>query len=148
MNDNIGKWKGLKPDPENSHGFVYLIHDTTNDMKYIGRKIYKSIRRLPPLKGYKRKRVVVKDSDWMTYCGSSVALKEATRSGSTLVRYILVNSPSKGYLRYLESNLIHKADAITKEHFYNYSSDSIRYVIKPETDVKFYRGYKKLLEIK
>ena len=46
-----------------SIGFVYEVRDKTNDMRYIGKKNFFSTRRLPPLKGQKRKRKVVKESD-------------------------------------------------------------------------------------
>ena len=52
-------------------GFVYELRDTENDKRYIGKKNLFSTRRLPPLKGQKRKRKVVKESDWKTYYGSS-----------------------------------------------------------------------------
>ena len=57
-------------------GFVYLITDKSNGMKYVGKKLLKSVRKLPPLKGYKRRRTVIKESDWKTYYGSSDAVKE------------------------------------------------------------------------
>ena len=52
-------------------GFVYLITDQSNDMKYVGKKLLTSKRKLPPLKGKKRRRTVVKETDWQKYYGSS-----------------------------------------------------------------------------
>lgn len=56
-------------------GFVYEITDTTNGMKYIGKKRFLSKVTRPPLKGKKNKRRSVKESDWKTYCGSSEEVK-------------------------------------------------------------------------
>ena len=56
-------------------GFVYLITNLDNDKKYIGKKWFWSTKKLPPLKGKKRKRTVVKESDWKQYYGSSEEVK-------------------------------------------------------------------------
>ena len=45
-------------------------------MKYIGKKWMWSTRRLKPLKGQKRKRKKVSESDWRRYYGSSAHLNE------------------------------------------------------------------------
>jgi hypothetical protein len=47
-------------------GFVYLLTDP-DGKKYIGKKLFVSRRKLPPLKGKTRKRTVIKESDWKTY---------------------------------------------------------------------------------
>jgi len=38
-------------------GFVYEITDLSNNKKYIGKKLFWAVRKLPPLKGKKRKRI-------------------------------------------------------------------------------------------
>lgn len=63
-------------DLDDSHiGFIYEITDNVNGKKYIGKKKLISKRRLSPLKGQKRKRTVIKESDWETYYGSSEEVK-------------------------------------------------------------------------
>lgn len=57
-------------------GFVYIITDTCNGKKYIGKKKFYSRTTKPPLKGKKRKRTVIKESDWMSYYGSSEEVKQ------------------------------------------------------------------------
>ena len=52
-------------------GFVYLITNTVSDMKYIGKKQIEKRTKRPPLKGKKRKRIIIGESDWKTYTGSS-----------------------------------------------------------------------------
>jgi hypothetical protein len=42
--------------PENCVGFVYLITNTVNGRKYIGKKLARFKRSRPPLKGRKNKR--------------------------------------------------------------------------------------------
>ena len=40
-------------------GFVYIITNDTNGKKYVGKKLFKSVRRLQPLKGKTRRRTKV-----------------------------------------------------------------------------------------
>lgn len=70
-------WIGLPTEEELEkwHGFVYKITriNTMPNEKcfYIGCKKFKSHRTLPALKGKKRKRKIIKKSDYETYYGSS-----------------------------------------------------------------------------
>ena len=57
-------------------GFVYMIHNTKNGMKYVGRKRFHKKRRLKPLKGKKRGRIQITESDWREYTGSSIELND------------------------------------------------------------------------
>ena len=57
-------------------GFVYEVYDTQTKMYYIGKKKFWSKLTRPPLKGQKRKRRSLKESDWKTYYGSSEKVKE------------------------------------------------------------------------
>lgn len=63
---------------EKWHGFVYRITRLNalpgEKSFYIGCKKLKSRRTLPPLKGAKRKRKIIKKSDYETYYGSSKEL--------------------------------------------------------------------------
>lgn len=64
-------------------GFVYEITDLVNGKKYIGKKKLSSTRTLKPLKGQKRKRKVVSESDWMNYYGSSEEVKSVVAEYGT-----------------------------------------------------------------
>lgn len=56
-------------------GFVYRIENKENGKFYIGQKKIIKVEKRPPLKGKVRKRKIIKQSDWRTYCGSSNDLK-------------------------------------------------------------------------
>ena len=71
--------------PEEYEGFVYLITNTTNGRKYIGKKLAKFKTSKPPLKGRKNRRRGTKESDWKEYWGSSDKLQADTRYSSQLV---------------------------------------------------------------
>jgi len=71
--------KGEPYDPDYEEidhaGFVYIIINKVNGMRYVGKKVFHARRTLPALKGKKRRRKVVKESDWRTYCSSSDDVK-------------------------------------------------------------------------
>ena len=85
-------------------GFVYIVTDTVTGLKYIGKKNFFSKVTRPPLKGKKRKRKVIKESDWQTYCGSSEAVKCIVEENGLdhFKREILHLCKTKGELNYIE----------------------------------------------
>lgn len=91
-------------DRGNAIGFVYELIDKENNMSYIGKKTLFSTRRLKPLKGQKRKRKVVKESDWMDYFGSSDRVKLLVEESGQerFERRILRLCDSKGEMSYWE----------------------------------------------
>ena len=62
--------------PKDYYGFVYIITNRARNKKYIGKKFFWSKKTLPPLKGKKRKRRTIIESDWRDYYGSSANLTE------------------------------------------------------------------------
>lgn len=58
------------------YGFIYRITNLVNGHDYIGRKYFKSKRKLKPLKGKKNKRHKIIETDWEDYWGSSKRLQE------------------------------------------------------------------------
>jgi len=58
-------------DIKDNYGFCYLITNILTGKKYIGKKLFWSKRTLPPLKGKKRKRKKIIESNWKTYQSSS-----------------------------------------------------------------------------
>lgn len=88
---------------EDNVGFVYIVTDAQGK-KYIGKKSFFSKVTKPPLKGKKRKRRSLKESDWKEYCGSSVTVKALVEENGLnhFNREILHLCKSKGELNYLE----------------------------------------------
>lgn len=85
-------------------GFVYLITDIVNGKKYVGKKLFVSTHTKRPLKGQKRKRKIVTESDWKTYCSSNEEIKAlyAEFGEQRFVRQILHLCKAKGLLSYME----------------------------------------------
>jgi hypothetical protein len=110
---------------DNWYGFVYKItrlNALEGEPKfYIGCKKLKSIRRLPPLKGTKRKRTSVKKSDYETYYGSSnELLKDIEKYGKeNFKREVLKMCTCQWQLKYEELWYQIKEDAIIKNEYYN-----------------------------
>lgn len=71
--------KTIEDIPKDVFGFIYEVYHIPTGKKYIGKKQLMSNRTLPPLKGQKRKRKVVKESDWKTYYGSQKEIKELVK---------------------------------------------------------------------
>lgn len=61
--------------PQDCIGFIYKISNTKTNEYYIGKKNIYQRRTLPPLKGYKRKRKVIKESKWQSYRSSNDEVK-------------------------------------------------------------------------
>ena len=97
--------KDVEELPEDCEAFVYIITNTVNNKKYVGKKLAKFKVTRPPLKGKKRKRKSTKESDWRTYWGSSEHLKNdvAELGEDKFTREILYYCPSKGSAGYLEA---------------------------------------------
>lgn len=102
-------------------GFVYCITDTKNSKKYIGKKTLLSTTKKPPLKGQKRKRKIVKESDWRTYFGSSDTVKSLLNESGHIIfeREILHFCKTKGDLSYMETYEILIRNALILDSYYN-----------------------------
>jgi hypothetical protein len=93
----------------------------SNNKKYIGKKNFWSTRRLPPLKGKKRKRVVKNESDWKDYFGSSEQVKLLVESHgrNNFTREILHLCNSKGEMSYLEAKEQFDRNVLFSDEYYN-----------------------------
>lgn len=102
-------------------GFVYVITDLSTGMKYIGKKTLVSTKRLPPLKGKTRKRVVIKESDWKEYYGSSEEVKKLVeeKGSSNFHREILRLCKSKGEMSYYEMKYQLETDCLLRPNEYH-----------------------------
>lgn len=103
-------------------GMVYCITDLSNGMKYIGKKGLMSVRRLPPLKGQKRKRKKIVETDWKKYYGSSEQVKLLVEElgPENFKREILYLCTMKGEMTYLEAKEQFARDVLLKpDEYYN-----------------------------
>jgi hypothetical protein len=101
-------------------GFIYEITDASNGKKYIGKKLLVTKRKRPPLKGQKRKRIDIIQSDWEKYCGSSETVKLLVKDRPTdFHREILEFCKSKGELSYIEAKWQFTKEVLLREDFYN-----------------------------
>lgn len=102
-------------------GFVYCITEEESGKKYIGKKFFWSVRRLPPLKGKKRKRIVKKESDWKNYFGSNEQLKLLVEERGELFyhREILKLCKTKGECSYYETKAQFDRSVLLRDDYFN-----------------------------
>ena len=107
--------------PDNIEGFVYLITNTTNNRKYIGKKLAKFKKTRPPLKGKKNKRRSKIESDWRDYWGSSDHLiADVEKLGEDkFTREILYMCESRGLMSYLEAKEQFDRRVLETDDYYN-----------------------------
>lgn len=88
--------------PEGYIAFVYLITNTTNDRKYIGKKLF-YFSKSKTVKGKKKR--FKEESDWKTYWSSSDELKKDVEKlgEENFTREILHLCKNKGESTYLEA---------------------------------------------
>lgn len=107
--------------PVGTFGFIYQVTHKSGK-KYIGKKVLHFNRTLPPLKGQKRKRKVVKESDWKTYYGSHPEIKNLIKEGKELefTREILTFVPTKKLLTYYENKQLFINEVLERgDEYYN-----------------------------
>lgn len=102
-------------------GFVYVITDVSNGKKYVGKKLFRSKTKLPPLKGKTRKRTVIKESDWKDYFGSSDEVKSLVeqKGPENFIREMLHLCNSKGEMSYLEAKEQFDREVLLSDDYYN-----------------------------
>ena len=106
---------------EDNVGFVYIITNVSNNKKYVGKKTLVSKRKLPPLKGKKRRRTKIVESKWQDYFGSSdevtAILEEHGRD--IFKREILHLCKSKSEMSYLELKEQMDREVLLNDEYYN-----------------------------
>jgi hypothetical protein len=112
--------------PENTIGFVYEVIHKPTGLKYIGKKVLYFNRTLPPLKGEKRKRKVIKESDWKNYHGSHPRIKQLLLETTNLQEFerkILKICSTSKELTYYECKYLFINEVL--ENRDNYINDNI-----------------------
>ena len=107
-------------DIKNSLCFVYIITNTINNKKYIGKKTFVNILRVK--QGTRKlKKTVKKESDWKKYYGSSKSLlldvKEYGKENFS--RQILHLCHKKSLATYHEAREQFSRKVLEKEDYYN-----------------------------
>jgi hypothetical protein len=107
--------------PDEYEGFVYLITNTINNKKYIGKKLAKFKTTKPPLKGKKNKRRGYKESDWRDYWGSSDKLQaDVDELGpEKFTREILYLCKGRGEMSYIEAREQFDRRVLESDEYYN-----------------------------
>lgn len=107
--------------PDRTYGFIYEVVHNPTGRKYIGKKVLEFNRTLPPLKGQKRKRKVVKESDWLTYYGSHQEIKQLIKENKQeeFSREILEFVPTKKLLTYFECKYLFIKEVLEHNEYIN-----------------------------
>jgi len=115
------KGKEVVDIPPEFIGFVYLITNTTNDRKYIGKKLTQFKRSKKPLKGRTNKRRYTVESDWRDYYGSSDELTADVEllGKDKFKREILFWCTSKSELSYIEAREQFAHKVLESKQWYN-----------------------------
>lgn len=118
---DLGHWTTQTQIPDEPYGFIYIITNTVTNKKYIGKKQILTKRRKPPLKGKKRKRTSIIETDWKTYTSSSNELNAdiATHGKQNFTFEILKFCSSKSELAYYEAKEQFDREVLLKEDYYN-----------------------------
>ena len=118
---DLGHWVTSLSVPEEAYGFIYMITNLVTNKKYVGKKQMVSKRTKPPLKGKKRKRICMVESDWKTYISSSNDLvKDIEDLGKDKFRFeILRFCSNKSQLAYFEAKEQFDREVLLKEDYYN-----------------------------
>ena len=106
---------------ETTFGFIYEITNLVTNKKYIGKKQCKSRLKRKPLKGKKKNRIEIKESDWKGYTSSSNDLNaDILELGKEkFVFKILRTCNSKWELAYFEIKEQISRDVLLRDDYYN-----------------------------
>ena len=103
------------------YGFIYRITNMVNGHDYVGRKYFRTKRKLKPLKGRTNKRHRINETDWEDYYGSSKRLlADIEELGEdNFKREILELCTTRGNTNYAELVWQVKEEVLLREDSYN-----------------------------
>lgn len=145
--DNPWMFKGVPFDlslediqEQGHYSFTYIMTSRNTGKKYIGKKLLISKRKLPPLKGKKRKRIVFKDSGWRKYWSSSKIVEAMIEDGDIFDREIIALHPNKRGANIHELqlqilyNVLDAEDSNGERIFLNENISMIYYPVKDKAE--------------
>jgi hypothetical protein len=117
----MDEWLNVPAGIDNLYGFVYLITNLKTGRKYLGKKFFWKIKKAPPLKGKKNKRLTRVESDWRNYWGSSAELLEDIKKLGTkyFKREILDYYATRWECAYYEAKYQFYYEVLLKRDYYN-----------------------------
>jgi len=109
-------------------GYVYCTLDTTTGKQYIGKKAFfhkqnkklgkKELATLPVARGKKpSKKLVISESDWKTYYGSSLEVKKLPKEN--LKRYVYKLCKTSKQLTYWETKYLFQYNVLEDDRYLN-----------------------------
>ena len=103
------------------YGFIYRVTNLINGHDYVGRKYFKTVKKLPPLKGQKRKRSKTVETDWKEYWGSSNRLNDdiEKHGKENFKREIIYLCKTRGETNYMEAKIQFAEDVLLRDDNYN-----------------------------
>jgi hypothetical protein len=127
-------------DPDDWFGFVYRITEIHSGRMYIGKKQFFSTRRVK-VKNRKNRKVVIKDSDWKSYTGSSKHLNSAIEEYGKDNYTFSIESlhETKGSLYYQEVKMQIEEDVMLSTFddgtpkYYNKQVGAVKFKVPPVT---------------
>tara|TARA_B100000575_G_C22471771_1_gene314155 strand:- start:19 stop:426 length:408 start_codon:yes stop_codon:yes gene_type:complete len=107
--------------PQDVFGFIYQVTYLPTNEKYLGKKFVFFNKKLPPLKGFKRKRKISIESDWKKYYGSHDKIKSLLKENKhdDFKREILEFAFNKKQLTYLETKYLFNNNVLENNEFIN-----------------------------
>ena len=113
--------------PEDCLGFVYIITNTVNNRKYIGKKLakfQKTSQKTVKLKNGNKKKKKIRtqiESDWQTYYGSSPNLTADIQAlgADKFTREILYLCKTKAEMSYIEAREQFERKVLETDDYYN-----------------------------
>lgn len=122
-------------------GFIYRITELDTGREYVGKKNFRSMRRVT-VKGRKNKKITYKDSDWKSYTGSSKELNEQiSLKGMSNYKFdILSLHETKGSLYYAEvrlqvmENVLREKMGSGIKKYFNKNIASVKFIPPDDTD--------------
>ncbi len=121
MKDWTYEGEAFKGPTESQVGFIYIITNLQSNRKYIGKKVFWNSKMLPKTKKRKRRKKVIKESDWRVYFGSCKELLEEVKEigADAYSREIIYICETKSEMSYIEAREQFEREVLLTDEYYN-----------------------------